>query len=68
MRHLVRIVVLLVVAIAVGWMVDKAMLRRNSVAGAYQAEVRLGAATAGLFAAGVVVTVVGIGMALGRKK
>jgi hypothetical protein len=52
----------------VGWFVDRAVLRRNSVAGAYQAQVRLGAATAGLFAAGAAATLVGIGMALGRKK
>jgi len=68
MRHLVRVAVVFVVAIAAGWFADRAVLRRASVEGVYQAQVRLGAATAGLFAAGAAVTVVGIGMVLRRKK
>jgi len=67
-RFLLRAAVVLAVAIVVGWCVDGAVLRHASVTGAYQPQVRLGAATAGLFAAGAAATLVGIGMAVGRKK
>jgi len=68
MRYLVRVAAVLLVAIVVGWYVDRLMLRHNSVPGAYEPQVRLGAATAGLFTAGAAATLVGIGMAVGRKK
>lgn len=69
MRYLLRVMVLLVVAVAVGWYVDGVILRHSTVRdGGYGPQVRLGAATGGLFAAGAAVTLVGIGMAVGRKK
>jgi uncharacterized membrane protein YciS (DUF1049 family) len=69
MRYLVRTVVLLAVAVAVGWSVDRLILRHSTVRdGGYGPQVRLGAATGGLFAAGAAVTVVVIAMAMGRKK
>lgn len=69
MRYVVRVVLLLVVAIAVGWYVDGVILRHSVVRdGGYGPQVKLGAATGGLFAAGAAVTLVGIAMAMGRKK
>jgi hypothetical protein len=68
MRLAWRLGVLLVVSVGVGVLVDKVVLRHSSAQGAYEPQVRLGAATAGLFAAGVAATLVGIGMTLGRKK
>jgi len=69
MKFLLRAAVLLMVAIAVGWYVDGVILRHSVVRnGGYDSQVRLGAATGGLFAAGAAVTVVGIGMAVWRKR
>ncbi len=64
-----RAVLVLAVAVAVGWATDQAVLAHATVIGAYQAQVRLGAATAGLFVAGAVATLVGLSMLLrGRPK
>ena len=69
MRFLLRTMVLVVIAVVVGWFVDVVILRHSTVRdGGYGPQVKLGAATGGLFAAGAAVTLVGIAMALGRKK
>jgi len=69
MRYLLRVMVLLVIAVAVGWSVDRLILRHSTVRdGGYGPQVKLGAATGGLFAAGAAVTMVVIAMAMGKKE
>ena len=69
MRYLVRITVVLAVAFAVGWSVDKLIVRETTVKNqGYEMQVHLGAATGGLFAGAAAATLVGIGMTLRRKK
>jgi hypothetical protein len=69
MRYLVRVTVVLVVAFAVGWYVDKLIVRETTVRNdGYEMQVHLGAATGGLFAGAAVATLVGIGMTVRWKK
>ena len=69
MRYLVRITVVLAVAFAVGWSVDKLIVRETTVKNqGYEMQVHLGAATGGLFAGAAAATLVGIGMTVRRKK
>jgi len=69
MQYLVRITVVLAVAFAVGWSVDKLIVRETTVKNqGYEMQVHLGAATGGLFAGAAAATLVGIGMTVRRKK
>lgn len=69
MRYLFRVTVVLVVAIAVGWRVDKLIVRETHVKDdGYQMQVHMGAAAGGLFAGAAAATIVGIAMTVRRKK
>jgi hypothetical protein len=69
MRYLFRMTVVLVVAFAVGWGVDRLIVRETRVRNeGYEMQVHLGAATGGLFAGAAAATLVGIGMTVRRKK
>jgi len=69
MRYLVRVTVVLVVAFAVGWSVDKLIVRETTVKNqGYEMQVHMGAAAGGLFAGAAAATLVGIGMTVRRKK
>jgi hypothetical protein len=69
MRIAFRVVVLLMVFGIVGWMAARATLSRSVVRqSSYKPETRLAAMTAGLFAGGAAVVVVGIGMAMRSGK
>ena len=69
MRYLVRMTVVLVVAFAVGWCVDRLIVRETRVRNeGYEMQVLMGAAAGGLFAGAAAATLVGIGMTLRRKK
>jgi hypothetical protein len=61
--------VVLLVAFAVGWCVDRVIVHETSVHDkGYEMQVHLGAAAGGLFAGAAAATLVGIGMTLRRKK
>jgi hypothetical protein len=65
MRIAFRVVILLMVFAGVGWMAARATLSRAVVRqSSYRPETRLAAMTAGLFAGGAAVVIVGIGMAM----
>jgi len=69
MRYLFRVTVVLVVAFAVGWSVDKLIVRETVVWNqGYEMQVHIGAAAGGLFAGAAVATLVGIAMTVRRKK
>jgi len=68
MRFLWRVVLVLVVFVGVGRITSQIVGRHATQAGAYEPEVRLGAAMAGLFAGGFAATVVGIVVIWPRKK
>jgi hypothetical protein len=69
MRYLFRVSVVLILAFAVGWYVDRLIVQRAHVKDeGYQMQVHLGAATGGLFAGAAVATIVGIAMTVKRKK
>jgi hypothetical protein len=69
MRYLVRMTVVLVVAFAVGWGVDRLIVRETRVRNdGYQMQVHMGAAAGGLFAGAAAATIVGIGMTVRWKK
>ena len=69
MRYLVRMMVVLLVAFAVGWSVDKLIVRETRVRNeGYEMQVHIGAAAGGLFAGAAAATLVGIGMTVRRKK
>lgn len=69
MRYLIRMTVVLLVAFAVGWSVDKLIVRETAVRNkGYEMQVHLGAATGGLFAGAAAATLVGIAMTARWKK
>jgi hypothetical protein len=69
MKFLLRTTVVLLVAFAVGWGVDKLIVRETMVQNeGYEMQVHLGAATGGLFAGAAAGTLVGIGMTVRWKK
>jgi len=69
MRYLFRVTVILVVAFAVGWCVDRLIVRETTVRNkGYEMQVHLGAAAGGLFAGAATATIVGIAMTVKRKK
>jgi hypothetical protein len=69
MRYLVRVTVVLAIAFAVGWGVDKLIVSETTAKNkGYEMQVHIGAAAGGLFAGAAAATLVGIGMTLGRKK
>ena len=68
MRFVWRVVLVLVVFIGVGRITSQLVGRRAAQAGAYEPQVRLGAAMAGLFAGGLTATLVGIAVIWPRKK
>jgi hypothetical protein len=67
LRSIAAIIVVAALALAVGWGADRAVLRHASVNGIYQPQVRLGAATAGLFAGGAAAALAGIALALRKR-
>lgn len=61
--------VVLLVAFAVGWSVDRLIVRETVVRNqGYEMQVHLGAATGGLFAGAAAAMLVGIAMTVRRKK
>jgi hypothetical protein len=67
MRWIATALCLAALAMVVGWGVDRAVLRHSSVNGIYQPQVRLGAATAGLFTGGAAAALAGIALALRKR-
>jgi hypothetical protein len=69
MRYLFRMTVVLAVAFAVGWSVDKLIVRETAAKNrGYEMQVHMGAAAGGLFAGAAAATLVGIAMTVRRKK
>jgi len=57
------------VAFAVGWFVDRLIVKQSTVRNrGYEMQVHLGAAAGGLFAGAAAATLVGIAMTVRRKK
>ncbi|MFP5233284.1 MAG: hypothetical protein ACLGQX_11735 [Acidobacteriota bacterium] len=68
MRVVARTLVLLVVFARAGWFTERAAMRHEMRRGAVASQVRLGSATARLFAGGFATSMVGIAMVWPRGK
>lgn len=68
MRVALRVVILLVVFIGVGWLTARGVMDHVASRGAMQPEVRLAGAMAGLFAGGIATVMAGIAMVWSRGR
>ncbi len=67
MRIAMRVLVLLIVFVGVGWLAARGVMDHAARRGAMQPEVRLSGAMAGLFAGGAATVIAGIAMAWRSK-
>ena len=68
MRVALRVVILLVVFVGVGWLTARGVMDHVASRGAMQPEVRLAGAMAGLFAGGITTVIAGIAMVWSRGR